>query len=678
MRDYDFAANLHKRAEDQPVQGHDFARQVFNPEYEGMNPAATGATFETPTGKPQPGMPGYAPDIAEGSGAGLVANFLAGFPEDQETKLRILAQERFPNDPNARERFGTMNGRPVFVNERGQYEYADTGVGSKVGAFASYLPEIVGGVVGSFATGNPFSGSVIGSVGGKGVKQIISGAAMDEPQTTGGNVGGLATEALVSTLGAGLGKGGSMLFNRTAVRNAEKFDLPLAEATRKRIKDATGIDLDLAQAGNIRQLRDLKKWASKYPSEAQEIIEALDSKQGAQVATAIEEKILKALSSESDPARLANSGVNAAKGAIEAAKAVRDKQVRPLYEKAYEDVVDQTTLKEILKADPVIKNALIGTHHNPGVLGDPLYKRDLAGVPQNSIKVLDLVKRRLDDQIEVAQRAGEKNRVRILAGAKNDLLTFLDAHSPAYKAARAEFAAKTRELVEPLEDGIVGTLAKIEGPEMARTAARVADDILANPNATNTVKLVLQRQDPQGWRDLVKLSLSKSFDKAAKETQSGDVVNLAGKFRQAVIGTPQRKEAMEKALGGEGVAAFNDVMDALQLIAREARNRGGSDTAFNQAITAQQKGGTLSSASRTIAAPLRTFTEMIDEGILERNSVAFAEALTDSGKLARLKELRKLRPGSERAIAVLTVMGFGVPASGLLSAPPANNPPQAQ
>jgi len=660
VTDYDFAANLHGAgAQAAGDDDYDFAKSMY---------AVSAGVHETPTGRPV----GQQRAPIEGSGVGLIGNFLAGFPEDQDTKLEVLARHKFPNDPRAVERFGMSGGRPVFRNERGEVEYADTGVGSNIGSALAYVPEFVGGAIGSLATANPFSGSVVGSVGGKGVKQIIAGTLMDEPQTTGGNVGGMATEGVTSAVGGALAKGGSALYNRAAVRNAEKFDLGAAKQLRERILKSTGIDLDLAQAGNIRQLRDLKKWASKYPSDAQEIIEALDRKQAGQVAGAIEDKILKQLSSETDPAKLASSGVNAAKGALAAAETVRAGKVRPLYEKAYADLVDPTTTKEILKADPVIAGTL------RRVMGNAKYKRDLEGAPQNSIRTLDLVKRDLDDQISEAEIAGRKNDVRILTRAKNDLLEFMDAHSPAYRAARAEYAKQTKEIVEPLENGVIGVLAKIEGPRAAQDVARVIDDILANPQATSAAKLILQKQGPQAWRDVVKLSLSKAFDKASKETQSGDVVNLAGKFRQSVIGTPQRKAAMEKAIGPEGAAAFNDVMDALQLIAKEGRNRAGSDTEFNRAITRQQSGGTVSSAARSLAAPLRTFGEIMDEGIFERNSVAFAEALTDPAKLARLKELRKMPPGTERAVATLATFGFGVGGSNVLRAPAADKEPPQQ
>jgi hypothetical protein len=284
----------------------------------------------------------------------------------------------------------------------------------------------------------------------------------------------------------------------------------------------------------------------------------------------------------------------------------------------------------------------------------------LAGSKENTIQALDLVKRDLDDQIEVANKAGERNRVRILTKAKDDLLTFLDATSPAYKAARGKYAEVSKAIVEPLEQGSVGILAKIKGPAMVRQVAKVMDDVLANPDAVKGLRVALtNQQGPESWNKLVKLSLAKQFDKAAKETQGGDVVNLAGKFRQSVIGTPSRAKAMDEALDPSVRPVFDDVMESLQLIAREARSRGGSDTAFNQEITKLQKGGAFTSLGRFITAPAKTVREALDGKVLEKNSVALAEALTDPAKLKVLKELRKMRPSTERALAILGVAGIG-------------------
>lgn len=618
----------------------------------------SGATADTPTG--QLADPAFQRPI-EGGGAGFVANLKSGMATEPKTKLRLLAESMFPDDPKAYRRFGYRDGKPVFINRDGKLERADTGLLSSAGGFLANTPEMVSGVVGSFATGNPYTGSIVGSVGGKGIKQMLSGILFDEPQTTSGNLAGLAEEAAVSTVGGALGKGASMAANRTAVRNADKFDMPEAQATIQRIKDNTGIELDFAQAGNIRQLRDLKKWAAKYPSDAQEIVEALDAQQSDQIATAIRDRLLPKLSSKTDTAEMAQSGIDGAKAAIALAKQRRALETRPLYQQADRDVLPSEATERLL-GDQYIEQRL------KRVLGNKLYASEFddLGVDeaarQNTVKAWDLVLRDINDAREAAIRTGENNKARLLGQKSEKLESELSAASPKYAEAREAWAQASRDYVNPLENGVIGVLAKIDSPTVARDAARIMDgDILSNPRTAAEVRgKLIANNNEEAWNDLVRLSLEKAFQKASKETQAGDVVNLAGKFRQSVVGTPQQKLAMNVALGnGQAAHIFGDLVDALGMVAKEARGRGGSDTAWNEAIKEQQKAGAIGSIVRTATSPLQAVGKAVDQRMLENNAKAFAEALTDPDKLARLKELRALKPSQERAIAMLTVAGIG-------------------
>jgi hypothetical protein len=632
----------------------------------------SGATDETLTGRMAD--PAFQKPI-EGSGAGFMANLKSGMATEPKTKLRLLAESMFPDDPKAYRRFGYRDGKPVFINRDGKLERADTGLMSSLGGVVANAPELAGGVIGSFATANPFSGSVVGSVGGRAFKQIMSGLLFDEPQTTGGNLAGLAEEAVVSSAGGALGKGFSMGVNRTAVRNADKYDLPTTRDTIKRIKDSTGIELDFAQAGNIRQLRDLKKWAAKYPSDAQEIIEALDAKQADQIAVAIRDKLLPKLSSKSDPAAMAQSGIDGARAAIEMAKQRRILETRPLYQQADRDVLADDAAQRLM-GDQYIEQRM------KRVLGNKLYASEFddlgidAATRQNTVKAWDLVLRDINDARDAAIRSGENNKGRLLRQKAEKLESELSAASSKYAEAREAWKKASNDYVNPLENGVVGVLAKIDSPNVARDAARIMDgDILANPRTAADVRgKLIASNNKAAWDDLVTLSLEKAFQKASKETQGGDVVNLAGKFRQSVIGTPQQKLAMDVALGHGGAhQIFGDLMDALGMVAKESRNRGGSDTAWNEAIKEQQKAGVLGSIIRTATAPLQAAGKAVDQKMLENNARAFAEALTDPAKLAKLKELRALKPSQERAIAMLTAAGIG--SYGLGSAADALNAP---
>lgn len=110
---------------------------------------------------------------------------------------------------------------------------------------------------------------------------------------------------------------------------------------------------------------------------------------------------------------------------------------RPLYEKAVNPsqlIPDEQF--SALAADPYLKTVL-----------DKVQKDKLMGMadlPRNSMPVIDAAKKQIDDMISVAKRAGENNKVRLLTGKKDMLVTVADDAFPEYAAAREAYGTPTK------------------------------------------------------------------------------------------------------------------------------------------------------------------------------------------------------------------------------------------
>lgn len=634
--------------------------------------------YETPTGRPA----GDAGKPTGDEGAGFVANFKAGLVDDPNLKARLVADKLFPNDPNRYERVGMRGGEMVYRDDKGGFQQVDAGALSTLGSFAADSPEMVGAAVGAAFGGLP--GAALGGSAGDAYKRIFANLVLGEEQTAAGNAAGIATEGAFTLAGEGIGRGVLSQFNRRAVQGAEKFDANAADALRARIQRETGINLDYAQAANVRQLRNLKAWASKYPSDAAEILEGQRKIQQGEVSEGVQ-RMLDAISAGDDPAKLSSGGVNAAKGIIAAAEESREAAVRDLYEAAYQDRIPTDAARELLK-DPVIRKTVEAVRKSPeyqrelGVIAADKEKITFRGGvgPQkealpagmDSIRFWDLVKRNLDDQIKATESPlkPQKNKGRLLTGAKQMLVQATDSASPKYAAARAEFERISAETVDPLQNGIIGLIANIDNPRLATSVATIADDILKDPQLTKSTKQIFLSQGKrQEWNDIVKLSLANKFDKAMKETASAQPGNVAGKFRSAVIGTPRQKAALAGALDGDALNAFETTMEALEYVAKDEAALGGSDTEFKRAISAQQMESARPAWARaaqgitTVINPMewRSALERVGtQNFLERNSVVLAEALTDPRKVRKLAELRKLPASQERAALALSAV-FG-------------------
>ena len=134
-------------------------------------------------------------------------------------------------------------------------------------------------------------------------------------------------------------------------------------------------------------------------------------------------------------------------------------------------------------------------------------------------------------------------------------------------------------------------------------------------------------------------------------------MNVAGKFRQAVIGTKAQKEAMAEALGPEALELFEVTMEALQAVSRTPT--ASSATEFNRLIT-EELIGSVGSVSRAVLQPRTTAIKAIDENFLQAQAVRIAEALTDPSKVAQLNALKELKASTERSVIAASIIGLSI------------------
>lgn len=123
----------------------------------------------------------------------------------------------------------------------------------------------------------------------------------------------------------------------------------------------------------------------------------------------------------------------------------RTKESRPIYRQTVnpENLIDDTRFAEIAN-DPFMMSVF-----------KEVQEDTLLGMGQdatNSMPVVDAVKKRLDDMISAAQRAGEGNRARLLIEKRDALVRMADDAFPEYAAAREAWAIPTR-LQDAMERG---------------------------------------------------------------------------------------------------------------------------------------------------------------------------------------------------------------------------------
>lgn len=174
----------------------------------------------------------------------------------------------------------------------------------------------------------------------------------------------------------------------------------------------------------------------------------------------------------------------------------RSEQAAPFYEKAVSksNLIPNDKFKSIFN-DPFLMQVM------DKVKSDPLH--GLGKTPNNSMRVVDAAKKSIDDMIDVAKRAGEGNKARLLVQAKEKLVNAADDAFPAYKTARDKFAGPS-QLINALENGrefIKGdsevtkaALSKMSESERQffriGAARSLRDKVLNTPDTADTVKKV--------------------------------------------------------------------------------------------------------------------------------------------------------------------------------------------
>jgi hypothetical protein len=680
------------------------------------------------------------------------ASVKQGIPEDLGTRRKVLAESLFPDDPNGVARVGFVDDKPVYVDDEGKLRYVSGGVGRFGAGLVSNSPEIVGSVIGSFATGNPVTGAALGGAGGRGLKRGISALAFDEPVTTESVATEMATEGAVNVAGGLVGKGVAKFSGRGRVADFTPAEIKTAEQAREHIKTRTGIDVDLAQASGNRKLIALRAYAARFPGKSAEIVQAADEAAEGQLDTAVNRTLDLVAKATPQETAYAN-GVTAAQMVIKTAREKVYNETRPLYEAAYKSVPEITDrgILDMLEL-PYFGQAFSSGQRIAKLEGNAMPKRigktskidDITGLPLNEdgtvtlyhhtssgnaalirkanalksagepdvylttrnvtdtgygdtsvpvrvnpgklklddefpdgrkdfrislgngksvpvsvdkgpdLRSLDYTKRALDDKIETLVSDGKRQEARALQAKRDEFVGAIDAiPNQQWQLARQRYGALIKENVDPLEQGPVGVLAKIENPRFATRAAQILSDRNITPEQIRATRASIESAQPEAWNGLVRQYIATNWNKALKETQGGQVVNPAGKLRQALMGTPTDKARMQAMLPPAAVTAFDDLMMAAEALARTPI--AGSNTMRDLEIKEQLKGNA-ALVFRWLTSPRQSIREAAEQKALERATVAITEGIIDPTKRAQLRQVVKMAPSTKQAILITGIL----------------------
>ncbi len=247
---------------------------------------------------------------------------------------------------------------------------------------------------------------------------------------------------------------------------------------------------------------------------------------------------------------------DAAKNAIKSAEDTRTAAAKPFYDSAKDQVIPDEVLQkqqplgnaetiirnpvmEQLKGDPIITSALAAIRR------DPVYKSALGAAPDNSLRVLDQVKKYLDDKIGGALNSGEKGRAGLMLGAKTRLTDALDSSSADYHMARATFQENSAPVNE-LNNSIIGKIANLDDTNLKSVSSMLFDPKEMDTRVLENAMSVISKQNPDAWGGIVRQHLQSKLESALQI--NSDAISTLKTFKNTVMGTPRQEQILKIAL----------------------------------------------------------------------------------------------------------------------------------
>lgn len=654
---YDYAKELLEGGgSDKPIKStpHDYAKELL----EGFKEKPY-----QPTGRPEfdRGMSFKTLPIQNRDSFSGTADFRtltkAASVDDPATKIRIFANDLFPGDKKAAERFGIVDGEVVYIGKDEKlYRATPPGFLGSVQEFGANMAgnalPIVGGVAGSVlgAPGGPAGSlglSALGAAGGKGIQQVIANTVYDEPQTVGGNIAGMGQEAAFDVGGSLIGLGLQKWLSRNVLRDAGKLDPEAVRALDLKSRNVGGtglpVDLNVAQRTNIPSLKGRAEALARIPDSADEMNAALDATRGqaARAAGAFVDGVGTATSVRSG----GEAGRTGATNILDRIAEDRAAAAKPWYDKALNKIInlsDEGLSK--LANTPAFKSAFERGQKIAANEGLDL------GQSASNMRALHYVKLGLDDLIEkggLKEGVGSTER-RTVIGVKNKLLEFMDAASPDYARARSIYGHYMPSLKAGRE-GLIGELAELADKDLIGAARRVFSPTTSPEDVVKLRSMFYRYDQGERWKDLLKGFLQDTLETSSREFKSGPGVGAAVSWRAQLMGNPKQAANLRAAMTEKQFSAFTDMMDVFEAVGR-VQGRGNSITMQMQEAASNLRAESGRNILQKILEPKRAVVDWIAEARMGRHASKQVEILNDPNGIKRLNELKKLSPHSKEFI----------------------------
>lgn len=508
----------------------------------------------------------------------------------------------------------------------------------------------------------------------------------------GGEAGAKATNGstigrLAGTLAGGTaaGVGGSLVRSGStqeqALAKAAAATLPPGSLEKAQAFQAeaakTGVNLDLAQAldgigvpaQSLQRIRDV---LAENPNGAG--VQATLNNQPSQLSPVGSVAIAGMPGQVREPGIAANNLAQAATNRINAAKAQRAAAVQSLYAQAGDLPPDVREQFAGILSDMITKP---GTTEATVAAGQKALDQ-LRAAPSTQLPMTHA----LDYDTLISQLTGPYKGTpltpadpRTLGALKNtagQLNQTLQAASPELAAAERRFGQISQDVIDPMKQGPLGTLAGRSGYKTdVQTPVSRLNSLFANgtdpqagSSAIRTVGQALSKTDPEAFADAAKTYYSGKLAEAFDASLTGGVGNpdAARRVVANLFANEKQWQGMKDAASIMAQNAGKNPADVVQglenfaKIAKAASNRPSSVSGMTSSDVKSLGGKSLSGSAMKMVgvAPLKPAAAFFEGRILDQSLQTFDKILTTPEGADMLSRLAKVDPTSPAAQAIIS------------------------
>jgi hypothetical protein len=612
------------------------------------------------------GPPTTAGDVAKTIPSGLARGVAraVGLPGDVSRGMRWLNNKAkvglgFEDDPTyvetGRPKGVPPSSVPQLVPDFPESDTVEKGIEgvtgplykpqTRVGKYVNSVAEFVPGAIGpGGAVGNLARFAVAPGLAAEGAGHATEGTAFEPYARALGGLAGFGAATVAARPNAG------PRAMTQALENVTEADIRTAQTL---MQDARVRGVPLTWAEAIDQVTDgrstlgnLQRMTEASPRSA-EVMRPFMAERPGQVGQAFDRQMGDIAAVPMTPSQIGPQASEAATGILDRVRRNINTRTDPNYTASRADTVPDRTLARLHRSVPGFTEALAT------VRGNPHLNHPIANLPDNSVAVLNEVKKQLDTQAANIGRATDPQRNMQIAASNERSATAVRraarrASRPYGRALDEQARARGAEL-EPLQRSPLGGISDATDTASATRALLPDQPLPGSAAETGRTTRLMNAQNSNVTRNMVRSRLEGMFNTAAKDLQGGPSEFRGAAAAARMYGDRQMRRNIQAALrelpnGNQVATGFNRLMEIFQATGR--RQRIGSQTAFNQEYQRQLQGGRALGEGLTGAR--RAIRERYQQWRLGRNLDELARLLTDQGAQQRMIELARMNYADPR------------------------------